>query len=43
MSYIDLGQLKTAVELLKKSLAIGKAIEDPRIISFCEKKLKEIP
>jgi len=27
---------------LKKSLAIGKAIEDPRIISFCEKKLKEL-
>jgi len=27
---------------LKESLAIGKAIEDPRIISFCERKLKEL-
>jgi hypothetical protein len=23
-------------------LAIGKAIEDPRIIGFCEQKLKEL-
>ncbi|HWQ48408.1 MAG TPA: hypothetical protein VN414_05585 [Methanosarcina sp.] len=27
---------------MKQSFAIGKAIEDPRIINFCEKKLKEL-
>jgi len=27
---------------LKQSLAIGEAIENPRIISFCEQKLKEL-
>jgi hypothetical protein len=27
---------------LKESLAIGKTIENPRLISFCEQKLKEL-
>jgi hypothetical protein len=26
----------------KTKKAIGKAVEDPRIIDFCEKKLKEL-
>ena len=27
---------------MKESLTIGKAIEDPRIINLCERKLKEL-
>lgn len=41
-AYSDLGEPRKAIEFLKKSLAIGKAIEDPRIIIFCESKLKEL-
>lgn len=41
-AYSDLGEPRKAIEFLKKSLAIGEAIEDPRIVSFCEKKLKEL-
>ncbi|WP_440948358.1 tetratricopeptide repeat protein [Methanosarcina sp. T3] len=42
MAYSDLGEPRKAIEFLKQSLAIGKAIEDPRIICFCEQKLKEL-
>ena len=42
LAYSDLGEPRKAIEFLKESLAIGKAIEDPRIISFCEQKLKEL-
>ncbi|WP_141706497.1 MULTISPECIES: tetratricopeptide repeat protein [Methanosarcina] len=42
LAYYRLGEPRKAIEFLKQSLAIGKAIEDPRIISFCEKKLKEL-
>ena len=41
-AYSDLGEPRKAIEFLKQSLAIGEAIEDPRIVSFCEKKLKEL-
>jgi hypothetical protein len=40
--YSHLREPRKAIEFLKKSLAIGKAIEDPRIVSFCEQKLKEL-
>ena len=42
LAYSDLGEPRKAIEFLKQSLSIGKAIEDPRIISICEKKLKEL-
>ena len=42
LAYSDLGEPRKAIEFLKQSLSIGKTIEDPRIISFCEKKLKEL-
>ena len=41
-AYSGLGEPKKAIEFLKQSLVIGKAIEDPRIIGFCEQKLKEL-
>jgi hypothetical protein len=31
-----------AIELLKESLAIGKTIENPRIVRLCEHRLKEL-
>jgi len=40
--YSGLGESRKAIELLKQSLSIGKEIEDPRIINFCENKLKEL-
>jgi tetratricopeptide (TPR) repeat protein len=42
LAYSDLGEPRKATELLKESLPIGTAIEDPRIIRFCEQKLKEL-
>jgi tetratricopeptide (TPR) repeat protein len=42
IAYHALGDGKKAIELLKESLTIGELIEDPRIISFCEQKLKEL-
>ena len=41
-SYSDLGEIRKAIDFLKQSLAIGEAIENPRIISLCEQKLKEL-
>jgi tetratricopeptide (TPR) repeat protein len=41
-AYSDLGEPRKAIEFLKESLAIGKAIENPRLISFCEQKLKDL-
>ncbi len=40
-AYSHLGEPRKAIEFLRESLDIGKVIEDPRIISFCERKLKE--
>lgn len=37
-----LGESRKAIEFLKKSLAIGKSIEDPGMISFCEHILKDL-
>jgi hypothetical protein len=37
-----LGEPKKASDFFKKSLAIGKSIEDQRIINFCNQKLKEL-
>lgn len=42
VAYSDLGEPRKAIEYLIQSLAIGKTIEDPRIISFCKKKLREL-
>jgi len=42
LAYSDLGDGKKAIEFLKESLAIGKSIEDPKIINFCEQKLKDL-
>ncbi|AKB74509.1 hypothetical protein MSLAZ_1248 [Methanosarcina lacustris Z-7289] len=42
IAYCNLGEPRETVEFLKKYLAIGKAIEDPRIIGFCEQELKEL-
>ncbi|MDQ1253582.1 MAG: hypothetical protein QG646_2754 [Euryarchaeota archaeon] len=42
LTYSQLGETRKATEFLKQSLEIGKAIEDPRIIGFCEQKLKEL-
>lgn len=42
ISYAALGQFEKAIEFLKESLIIVKTIENPRIISFCEQKLKEL-
>jgi tetratricopeptide (TPR) repeat protein len=41
-AYSHLGEPRKAIEFLKQSLVIGKAIEDPRIIRPCEQKLKEL-
>jgi tetratricopeptide (TPR) repeat protein len=40
--YKDLGEYAKAIEFFKESFAIAKTIEDPKIISFCEEKLKEL-
>jgi tetratricopeptide (TPR) repeat protein len=40
--YSKMSEPIKAIKLLKESLVIGKAIENPRIISFCEQKLKEL-
>jgi len=42
LTYSDMGEPKKAFEFLEQSLAIGEEIEDPRIIGFCEQKLKEL-
>lgn len=41
-AYIQLGDAKKAIEFLKESLAIGKSIENPKIINLCEQELKEL-
>lgn len=41
-AYIHLGETRKAIEFFKESLVIGKAIEDPRIISLCEQELKDV-
>ncbi len=40
--YSNLGEPRKAIEYLKESLAIGMATEDPRMIRFCEQKLKKL-
>lgn len=40
LAYSDLGQVEKATEYYEQALAIGKEIKDPRIIDFCERKLK---
>jgi tetratricopeptide (TPR) repeat protein len=42
LAYTELGETRKAVEFLNQSLTIGNAIEDLRIISFCEQILKEL-
>ena len=42
LAYSDLGDPIKAIEFLNESLTIGKTIEDPRIIRFCEQKLKDL-
>jgi hypothetical protein len=42
LAYSHLGEPRKVIELFKESLVIRKAIEDPRIIGFYEKKLKEL-
>jgi tetratricopeptide (TPR) repeat protein len=41
-AYNERGETKKAIEFFKESLSIGKSIEDPRIISYCQQKLKEL-
>ena len=41
-AYSDLGQVEKAIEYYEDALAIGKEIKDPRIIDFCEQKLKSL-
>jgi hypothetical protein len=40
--YCNHGEPRETVEFLKKYLAIGKTIEDPWMIGFCEQELKEL-
>jgi len=42
LAYSDLSEPGKAIAFLKESLAIGKSIEDPRIINSCEQTLKEL-
>jgi tetratricopeptide (TPR) repeat protein len=42
LAYSNLGQVEKAIEYYEKALNIGKEINDPRIINFCESKLKSI-
>ncbi len=42
LAYSDLGKTEKAIEFLKEALTIGKSIEDPRMIDFCEHILKEL-
>lgn len=42
LAYINIGESGKAVEFLNESLSIGKSVENPRIIEFCEQKLREL-
>ena len=41
-TYRNQGQVKKAIECYEKALDSGKEIKDPKIINFCEEKLKSI-
>jgi tetratricopeptide (TPR) repeat protein len=41
-AYSDLGQVEKAIKYFEDALVIGREIKDPKIISFCEEKLKSL-